>query len=183
MLQARTWGRGPAGRLAPLLALAVLAAAPAEAGAAQSAISADGRSLTLTPGELVTARLEADGRLVHVLTAPAPAKAALPPKPGQGDLEPDAAKGGVSFLLGVEGGKSTLKIASGLDQALDYRATLRRGPSSADEPARACTVLPLLASWEQWPYAVSRLTLSGFQAKKTNEVACAGPAASQEMIP
>jgi hypothetical protein len=182
MLQARTWAKR-AGRVAPLVALVVLAAAPAQGQTVQSGISADGRILTLIPGELVTARLGADGRLSHVSTAPAPASAALPPRPGQGDLEPDAPQGSISFLLGVENGQSTLKIASGLDQAVDYRASLRREAGAADEAARACTLLPLLASWEQWPYAVSRLTLSGFQAKTTNEVACSGPAASKEMIP
>jgi hypothetical protein len=182
MLQARTWSER-AGRVAPLVAIAALFAVTAQGETMRSAISTDGRTLTLAPGELVTARLGTDGRLTHVSTAPAPARDALPPRPGRGDLVPDAAHGTVSFLLGVESGQSTLKIASGVDKAVDYEARLRRGATTPDEAARACTLLPLLASWEQWPYAVSQLTLSEFQAKATNEVACSGPAASKEMFP
>jgi hypothetical protein len=182
MLQGRTSGRGRMARLGGLLALAMFLAFPAAAAPTKSAVSADGRTLTLAPGERVVARLGADGRLTLVSAGSAPASAALPPKPGQGSLEPSA-PGALVFLLGVEGGKSTLKIDSGLDQAVDYRANLRREAGAADEAARACTLLPLLASWEQWPYAVSRLTLSGFAAKPTNEVVCSGPEAQQETIP
>jgi hypothetical protein len=182
MLQGRTSAGGRTARLGGLLALALSVASPACAAPAKSAVSADGRTLTLAPGERVVARLGAHGRLALVSAEPAPASAALPPRPGQGSLEPSA-PGALAFLLGVQGGKSTLKIDSGLDQAVDYRATLRREAKGADEPARACTLLPLLASWEQWPYAVSRLTLSGFAAKPTNEVVCSGPEAQQETIP
>jgi len=182
MLQGRTSGRGPAARLGGVLVLAVLVAAPAAAAPTKSAVSADGRMLTLAPGELVVVRLDAAGRLALGSATPAPASAALPPKPGQGSLEPSA-PGALAFLLGVEGGKSTLKIDSGLDQAVDYRAALRRDGKAADEPARVCTVLPLLAGWEQWSYAVSQLTLSGFAAKPTNAVVCSGPEHQSETLP
>jgi hypothetical protein len=188
MLQARTaTGRGlrrRRGLAAALLAgvSTLWAASPAAAQAARSSISPDGHSLILAPGELVYVSMTA-GRLIMLSSVPSPPGAALPPKPGKGDLDPGRL-GAIGFLLGVAAdGKSTLKIDSGLSQALDYSATLRRDAASADEPARACTLLPLLASWEQWPYAVSRLTLTGFAVKSTNEVTCSGPADSKEMIP
>jgi hypothetical protein len=162
--------------------LAALAASPAAAQPARSGVSADGRTLDLAPGELVFVSLDPAGRLTLLSAVPAPAAAALPPKPGKGDLDP-ARLGAIGFLLGVADGESTLKIDSGLSQALDYSASLRREAASADEPARACTVLPLLASWEHWPYAVSRLTLTGFAVKSTNAVVCSGPADTKEMIP
>lgn len=184
MLQARTAGRCGM-RLWGAIAAAVLTAlaSPAAAQPARSSISADGLALNLAPGELVFVRLAPAGRLTLISVFPAPASAALPPKPGKGDLDP-ARLGEIGFLLGVApDGRSTLKIDSGLSQAVDYNAALRREAASADEPARVCTLLPLLAGWEQWPYAVSRLTLTGFAVKSTNEVVCSGPADSKEMFP
>lgn len=184
MLQGRSSGRGRGmRRIAPFAAiLLAFVSAAASAAPTQSSLSADKRTLSLAPGELVTVRLGAGGRLALVSAVPAPAGAALPPKPGKGDLDP-AQLGALVLLLGVADGKSTLKIDSGLSQAVDYGAALRREGAAADEPARVCTVLPLLAGWEQWPYAVSRLTLSGFAVKSTNEVVCTGPEAQQETIP
>ena len=185
MLQARTVVGRRARRWRRLAAalLAMFAAAPAWAQSARSSISPDGHSLILAPGELVYVAMLPGGRLSLISVKPSPPEAALPPKPGKGDLDPGRL-GAIGFILGVAAdGKSTLKIDSGMSQAIDYGATLRRKAASADEPARVCTLLPLLASWEQWPYAVSRLTLTGFAVKSTNEVVCSGPADSKEMFP
>lgn len=184
MLQGRTAaGRGARlmGRLTAAV-LAALVASPALAQSARSSISPDGHSLILAPGELVYVSMLPGGRLALISAIPSPPEAALPPKPGKGDLDPGRL-GAIGFILGVAAdSKSTLKIDSGMSQAIDYAATLRRDAASADEPAHACTLLPLLASWEQWPYAVSRLTLTGFAVKSTNEVVCSGPD-TKEMFP
>jgi hypothetical protein len=181
-LQGRTSDRAgrPAGRLGALaVAAALLFAGPASAG--QSQVSADGRSLTLYPGERVVVRLEAGGKLSLVSAEPAAATEAEPPKPGRAsDDSKDPPAGALAFTLGVVGGQTLLKIDSGLSQAMDYRARLRRDGAATDEPSSVCTVLPLLASFEHWPYAVGQITLSRFATRATNEVVCPDPAPATE---
>ncbi|HEY3697538.1 hypothetical protein [Phenylobacterium sp.] len=171
-----------AAQIAGCLAAALAPAAPAPA--AQSAVSVDGRSLSLHSGERVVVRLQAGGVLALVSAVPAAASEAEPPKP-RSPAKDDAgpAPGTIALTLGVEGARTLLKIDSGLSQAFDYRATLRRDGAAAGEAVGVCTVLPLLASWEHWPYGVRSLTLSGFATRPTNEVVCPEPPASQETSP
>ena len=158
---------------AALTALSLGFAAHAET---RSGLSADGRALTLFPGERVVVRLGA-GALTVVSVAPADPAQALPPKPGprskDAPLPGGAAPGTLALILGGDGAQAGLKLDSGLDQALDYRAVLR--VEGGDRPGSVCTVLPLLASYEVWPYAVASVTLSGFATRATNEVVCDPP--------
>ena len=78
-----------------------------------------------------------------------------------------------ALTLGGDGAQAGLKLDSGLSQALDYRAVLR--VEGGERPGSVCTVLPLLASYEVWPYAIASVTLSGFATRATNEVVCDPP--------
>jgi hypothetical protein len=188
-LQGRT--SEPAGRLigrlggCAVLTTLALAAALAPGGAAraaQSSVSADGRTLSLAAGERVVVRLGADGVLTLVSAVPATAAEAAPPTPGRPPKAAPAAPepGAIALTLGAEPSQSILKIDSGLSLAFDYHAALRREGAAASEATSVCTVLPLLASWEHWPYAVRSITLSRFVTRKTNEVVCPEPAPSTE---
>lgn len=171
------------GRLALALGLILLMAGGA-AAQVRSGLSPDGRGLRLYPGERVVVRVGPGGVLDLVeARAAAPADAA-PPRPGT--RAPDAPlidtpAGTVALLLGVQGGQSFLKVESGLSLAFDYRASLRRG--EVDEPTSVCTVLPLLAGYELWPYAIGSMTLSGFATRTTNEVVCPQPPKPETPVP
>lgn len=60
-----------------------------------------------------------------------------------------------------------MRLDSGLDHALDYRAVDGEG-----RPLAVCTALPLLASYEAWPYRVSAVVVDRIQTRATNEVVC-----------
>ena len=150
----------------------------------RSWLSPDGRSLTLYPGERLVLRL-GPGAVINVISAQRvdPA-AALPPKPGSRTADapltmadPDT----VTLLLGGDAAQTVLRFESGLSLAFDYRATLRRG--DADQPTSVCTVLPLLAGFEIWPYAVASVTLGGFATRSTNEVTCSTPPKMETTAP
>jgi hypothetical protein len=64
-------------------------------------------------------------------------------------------------LTGRDGKSATLLVfENGYDRALRYKASLSRGDKSA--PTDVCTVLPHLRGYEQWPYPVDRIDLTGF---------------------
>jgi len=140
-------------------------------------LAADSRSVTLYPGERVVLRLAADGGLTLVSAVQADPASALPPKPGPRSKDaplPDGAEPDtLALTLGGDGAQAGLKLDSGLSQALDYRAVLR--VEGGERPGSVCTVLPLLASYEVWPYAIASVTLSGFATRATNEVVCDPP--------
>jgi hypothetical protein len=146
-------------------------------GVAYAQLSADGRAVTLQPGQRMVVRLALDGRVAVVSSVPADPASALPPKPGPKSKDtplPDGAEPGtVTLTLGDDGVQTVLKLDSGLEQAFDYRAVLEVGGQA--RKGSVCTVLPLLASWEEWPYAVASVTLSGFATRPTNEVVCDPP--------
>jgi hypothetical protein len=156
---------------------AALALAGAAHAGARSSVSPDGRAVTLFPGERVVVRGVEGGALALVSSVRADPASALPPKPGPRGPDaplPDGAEPGtVAMTLGGDGGRTVLKLDSGLEQAFDYRAVLRVG--NGERAGSVCTVLPLLASWEEWPYAVASVTLSGFATRTTNEVVCDPP--------
>lgn len=172
------------GRPACLARAAIVAFALALSGAAQaetrSALSADARAVTLFPGERVVLRLARDGALTLVSAATVDPASALPPKPGPKPddaplqtADPDT----LALTLATRYGQTMLRLDSGLSLAFDYRVVLQaeRGGRTVDEPTSACTVLPLLASFEVWPYAVASVTLSRFATRTTNAVVCSDP--------
>ncbi|MDP3173226.1 MAG: hypothetical protein Q8M88_02180, partial [Phenylobacterium sp.] len=123
------------------------AAAPARAisprAMLNSRLGEDGRSLIVSRGEKVVFRLLEGGRLELVSTQPASEADALPPKPG-GAAAADPAAGTVTAILGGDAKASILKLDSGLSRAFDYRVATTGGQTSI----KACTVLPLLASYD-----------------------------------
>jgi hypothetical protein len=167
-------GRRPTLIWSVFAALAVAGIAHAEA---RSSVSSDGCTVTLFPGERVVVRGVEGGKLALVSAQAGDPASALPPKPGprgpDAPMPQGAEPGTVALTLGGHGGRTVLKLDSGLEQAFDYRAVLRVG--NDERPGSTCTVLPLLASWEEWPYAVASVTLSGFATRPTNEVVCDPP--------
>jgi len=172
------------GRLASLALAAIFVLALALSGAVRaetrSALSADARAVTLFPGERVVLRLATDGGLTLVSAAAVDPAAALPPKPGPKPndaplqtADPDT----LALTLATGDAQTMLRLDSGLSLAFDYRVVLQaeRGGRTVAEAASACTVLPLLASFEIWPYAVASVTLSKFVTRTTNAVVCSDP--------
>lgn len=163
--------------LAALLAAAPLAATAQPAPAGRSQVWKDG-SVWLWEGERLTLRFGADGKPEVVSNEAAPAGDAQPPKPGKGGFA-DPPQGAVVFVAGRVGDRLMLKIESGISKSMDYRAELL-SRASADsvmsQPVKACTVLPLLASYEDWPaQAATGLVLYGFTFRDTNDVVCPEP--------
>lgn len=155
-------------------ALALAATAPALAQT-RSGLVDDGHGVAVYRGERAVVRPAADGRLTLVAVRPVPAASALPPKPGvkvDDDPTADAIPGTIAIVLGGGPGDAVLKIESGLDLAFDYQATLVREPGGKPEPAKVCTVLPLLPGYETWPYPVASVVLGRVRTRTTNEVVC-----------
>ena len=166
--------RGAAGLVAVVLALA-----PAAAQAGASHLLND-TSLLLAPGERVTVRPAAGGRLTLVSAVPEDPAHALPPRPGPkgpgaGNPLIETADGTVSFLIGPMGDGAILKVENGTSKAFDYQAVLLLAGAGEGAPVReptgVCTVLPLLPSWETWPRRrVTGILLSHFVSRDTNQV-------------
>ena len=71
-------------------------------------------------------------------------------------------------LLPVSGGTRTLLyIENGYDQALTYRARIRRDGREA--PTDVCQVLPDLRSAEWWPYPIESIALSDLRLEPWKE--------------
>jgi hypothetical protein len=161
---------------AAVLALALLApvAATAQPKAAASHLVGD-KAVLLAAGERVVVKLGPAGVLTLVSVRPADPAAAAPPRPHAGGPLVETADGTIALLLGGDAAAAMLKVDSGVSEAFDYRAAVL---PSADanghgEPIGVCTVLPLLASYENWPgRRVPFLLLSGFATRATNEVVC-----------
>jgi hypothetical protein len=179
------------GRSVPRLTWSVLAiAAWAGAAAAEplSRIQADG-SLMLAVEERVTVRLGDDGGLTWVSAEPAPDGAAAPPKPratgaGPRDGNPlvSTPPGTVSFVASQVGDNVLLKVENGGSQAFDYQAWLPRGAGL--EPSNVCTVLPLLAGYEQWPgRRMPWIVFNRFAPHATNGVSCPQPSGPPPAVP
>ncbi|RAK58000.1 hypothetical protein [Phenylobacterium deserti] len=158
---------------AAVVALGLLAvASEAVAEPFRSGLTPDGKGVLVYPGERITVRL-AEGAPAVVDVAAASSSDALPPKPGRKGPEAPvdlggAPQGAATFILSQAGPDLALKIDSGLEQAFDYRAVSTEGGELA-----ACTVLPLISSYEKWDgrHAVA-LRLGEFRFKATNEVVC-----------
>jgi len=154
--------------------LALAAAAPAGAQT-RSGLVEDGAAVAVFRGERVVVRPAPDGRLVLVVVRPVPPQSASPPKPGarlDDDPTADTAPGTIALVLGGGPNDTTLKIESGLDLAFDYRAALFRAPGARPQPAKVCTVLPLLPGYETWPYPVASVVVGQVRTRTTNEVVC-----------
>lgn len=156
--------------------LAALAATPA-AAEVRSQVTADG-ALRLWAGERVTVRFSPDGKLELVSAFAAPEADVLPPKPGQGRFD-ETPEGVVVFLVGRDRGRLWLKTESGVAKAFDLRAQALSGPSAKPEmrPLSACTVLPLLTDYQDWPGdGAAGLQLYEVRFRDTNAVVCTNPA-------
>lgn len=175
-------------RLAAGLAAAVLVAA--SAALAQAASEPLGsrlvgdRTLLLVAGERATVRLADDGRLtllsvVHAEPAEAAPHGQAPPA-ARGSPSPlvTTPPGTVALVLGNAAGGAHLKIENGTALAFDYQAAILDG---AELPARAvatsvCTVLPRLASFENWERRrLPAMLLGGFSPRQTSHVSCPEP--------
>jgi hypothetical protein len=161
---------------AAVLALALLAPAVATAQPKSAASHLVGdKAVLLAAGERVVLKLGAAGVLTLVSVTPADPAAAAPPRPHAGGPLVDADDGTIALLLGGDAKAAMLKIDSGIGEAFDYRAAVLPSADAAGrgETIAVCTVLPLLASYENWPGRQVRfLLLSGFATRATNEVVC-----------
>jgi hypothetical protein len=163
--------------VAALLATSA-SSAQAQAGKPLSQVWADG-SVDVWAGERVTLRFGPDGRPELVSATPVSEAEAAPPKPGQGRFD-DPPAGTVVLVAGRDGERLRLKIESGQSRAFDYRVQLLTRTtidSLTLQPAKACTALPLLSSFEDWPgTAATGVKLYDVRFRDTNEVVCAEPA-------
>lgn len=157
-------------RLAAALLAAGLAAGPA-AAEVRSHVTREG-AVRVVAGEKVTVRLSHAIPPEIVKVEAVSDAEALPPKPGQGQFA-DPPAGAVVLVLGREGERLHLKLESGVVQAFDYRARLV-GPDAL-QPVAACTVLPLLANYEQWSTPATEVEIAQVRFRATNEVVCSGP--------
>jgi hypothetical protein len=148
--------------------------APSFASAQVSHLVGD-KAVLVAAGERVVLKIAVDGRLTLVSAKPAPLAAAAPPKPRSNAPLEDAPNGAVAVLLGADEKGALLKIDSGIDQAFDLHAEALSQPKAAGEPLSVCTLLPLLAGYENWPgRRVPFILLSDFKTRATNEVVCPG---------
>jgi hypothetical protein len=173
--------------LAGLAAAVLLAAQAASAQAASELLGSHlvgDRTLLLVAGERATVRLADDGRLtllsvVHAEPAEAAPRGQAPPSgPGSPNPLVTTPPGTVAMVLGNAAGGARLKIENGTTLAFDYQAAMLDG---AELPARAvatsvCTVLPHLASFENWERRrLPAMLLGGFASRQTSQVSCPEP--------
>jgi len=175
--------------LPPLACLASLAlAAVASAQAAPTSHVEGGDVLVLVAGERVTLRLADTGKLQIDSVIPAQVFEAAPPSAGGRKLGPKdplitAPSGAVALVLGQVGDAAWLKIENGTSLAFDYEAWAPKAGGGL-EPTNVCTVLPLLAGYEQWPgRRLPRLVLNRFTPRATNSVDCPQPTGPPPAVP
>ncbi len=187
-MQGRSVRRLTAIVLATALGLApVVAARPARAAEFGSHLQGD-TVLVLAAGERVTVRLAPDGKLAIANIQAANPQDAGPPKPGsrpKNDTAPfiEAPAGTLAFTLGGDDQAGLLKVENGGALAFDYQAWIPH-PGGPLEPTSVCTVLPLLAGYEQWPKRhLSRLVLDRFTPRATNSVDCPQPSGPPPAVP
>lgn len=167
-----------------LFAAAVANGQPAPPAAPRSHLVEGGRSILLYPNERAILRVGGDGRLTLLGVSYISPERLLPPRPGPRGPEnrgawSEAPPGAIALMMGQVGADTLLKVESGIDKAFDYRAVMllegEGGP--VQQPTSVCTVLPLLASYEQWERRhAGALVLGAFATRDTNEVVCPKPA-------
>lgn len=178
-------GRSILPPLASAVALALAAAASAEP-APTSHLEGD-NVLVLAAGERVTLRLAETGKLQIDSVAPAQVYDAAPPSAGGRKLGPNdplitAPSGTITLVLSQVGDAAWLKIENGTSLAFDYQAWMPKADGL--EPTSVCTVLPLLAGYEQWPgRRLPRLVLNRFTPRATNSVDCPQPTGPPPAVP
>jgi len=126
--------------------LALSLAIPVAPAPAQDAIP----SLTLVPGETVTARVASDPPGFVILSRNVAASGA-----SEGAA---VAEGTIRFAFTSRGRESMLQVENGYDRVFHYRAVIERGDRSM--PTTICTVVPHITGFESWPHAIDRLELS-----------------------
>jgi len=134
-----------------VIALSALAAIPATA-------FAQAPTLSISPGETVVARVDEAG-FVEV-SREASDKAPESPPVG----------GTVRFIFTAIGDTRFLHVQNGYDRAFDYRARMFAGRQSAQ--TSICTVMPRIASIENWQQPIDRLELSDPRLSDQSEMTC-----------
>ena len=131
-------------RLVALAALAFLSSAPA---AAQDRVV----SLSIAPGEIVTARVADDASgFVVIARATTDSSAAV--------NSPHPAVDTLRFTFDQDGEQRMLRVENGYQRGFNYRARMFRGTRSA--PTSVCTVMAGISTFESWPHPIDRLELS-----------------------
>ena len=152
--------------------------------AAASAAAQITPDLMLVPGEAVTIRVDAGGRVAvsekqqakwsafdvvaarHLTgltppNAPVPRGTAYSSPAGDPKPEPVPPNQLRARFLSIEGRHSLLVIENGLRNAIKYRATMT--VNGARHPTDVCVVLAGYPSYEHWPHPIERIELTDFR--------------------
>lgn len=168
-----------------VLALASAAVAQAPVGpGTQSHLMEGGHAVAVARGERVVLQIAADGALtVASVAAIAPGSVAVvQPTPGaplppslSDAMKNTAAPGTLALTLGdASGPGSNLKIESGLDRHVGYRAgivSLIQGKLDS-KGTSVCSVPPHTVSVENWPQPVIRVVASDFTDRPGSVPTC-----------